>query len=545
MPVILNAQITDFWDANAWTNTSHSLTGLSEITNENYLSDSTIPSNNPTSDHYYYYPNIATASHQICEDYLPGSTTLSRKYIKRSDKAGCDHFAFVSMLNPMLTDNNYLNANISNLHLGLDNNVHETYAKELLPRAAGYSAALLDYFFRGQLSIQRIPGGLKVKNTYTEEMASYVDSSGSTFGTISVFYDDADNIRQLLKSYILTASLAPGADVAISFTEPSNNIQKGRYIVVFRGKLGNEEGAVIGKVTTIPIYYVKRVNGRDKIYMINGVGGEDTVVYENVASESLGKMSVSPDNSTLAFTGNSIIRLLDLFELPATTVSTLTTGEWPDWSPDGEKIVFHRIVGQNYAGGDAMDIFTIDITTLSETRLTTYTGLSSSAQPAWSPDGNTIAYTKYSPTGCSTQQVVSLMDTSGNFIGQLACPSDYMTTAGAQAAWSPDGQEIAFVRIKNYCIMTPDNPTCKDPLTRRLYKVHVSNQSTLKLTDTPDTDIYDELDPAWSPDGATITISSEKAGIRDIWSVDARGRGYQANLTNSDGSEGTYPTYGK
>jgi Tol biopolymer transport system component len=120
-----------------------------------------------------------------------------------------------------------------------------------------------------------------------------------------------------------------------------------------------------------------------------------------------------------------------------------------------------------------------------------------------------------------------------------------MTTAGAQAAWSPDGQEIAFVRIINYCTMTPDNPTCQKPLTRRLYKVNISNQSLLKLTDTPDTDIYDELHPAWSPAGATITISSEKAGTREIWSVDAFGRGYQTNLTNGDAGVATYPTYGK
>ncbi len=93
--------------------------------------------------------------------------------------------------------------------------------------------------------------------------------------------------------------------------------------------------------------------------------------------------------------------------------------------------------------------------------------------------------------------------------------------------------------------MTPDKPTCDKPLTRRLYKVNISNQSVLKLTNTPDADIYDELHPAWSPDGKTISISSEKAGTRDIWSVDAFGRGYQTNFTDAVDGAATYPTYGK
>ncbi len=54
-----------------------------------------------------------------------------------------------------------------------------------------------------------------------------------------------------------------------------------------------------------------------------------------------------------------------------------------------------------------------------------------------------------------------------------------------------------------------------------------------------------ELHPAWSPDGATIAISSEKAGTRDIWYVDAFGRGCQTNFTNIDGGAAAYPAYGK
>ncbi len=544
-------RLTDFWDTTDYassippqiTNPSlQSSAGLAEYTNANFVSEGTLFSKSTA----FMYPrkeSTTTAVVEIPDPFNPGQTVRRHYYYKTQDWEANFYLAGVNY-------DYYYDPDISSFEPAavfppLDEKVHNDYAMQLLPRAVGYSAGLLDYFFRGTLGIRRIPGGIKVKNTNAEDMASYTDSSGSALGTIGVYYDDTRNLRKPLGISTLTAPLTPGGELTIQFSEPSDNIQKGRYIVVFRGKLGNEEGAVIGKITTIPIYYVKRVNGHDKIFMRENAAGDETIVYENDANESLGKMSVSPDNSTLAFTGNSLIKLLDLTNIPATTVTTVTTGAWPDWSPDGKKIVFHRIIGQNAAGGDAIDIFIINITTLSESRLTTYTGLTRSAEPAWSPDGNTIAYTKYSPTDCSTWQVVYLMDTAGNPIGPVGCPINSTTTAGAQPAWSPDGQWIAFVRIKNYCIMTLDNPTCQEPLTRRLYKVNRTNQGTIKLTDTPDADIYDELHPAWSPDGATIAISSEKSGTRDVWSVDALGRGYQLDLTNEVGSSATYPAYGK
>jgi len=39
----------------------------------------------------------------------------------------------------------------------LDERVHEDYARQLIPRAVGYSAELLDYFFRGRLAVDLVP----------------------------------------------------------------------------------------------------------------------------------------------------------------------------------------------------------------------------------------------------------------------------------------------------------------------------------------------------------------------------------------------------
>ena len=154
-------RLTDFWDTDQYigNNPSDSLSlGITEFSNANYFSDETIPNNDPTPLHIFSFPQVNNVNAQICEDYAPGSTD-KRRYISRNDKGPCppvtqartaDHFAAISLL---AAEDMIRNENIGSIRLWLDDNVHNTYAKELLPRAVGYSAGLLNYFFRGTLEI--------------------------------------------------------------------------------------------------------------------------------------------------------------------------------------------------------------------------------------------------------------------------------------------------------------------------------------------------------------------------------------------------------
>ncbi len=165
-PAFNNTRLTDFWDTDSYNGSNPSISnniGLAEFSNANYLSNYTIPNNNPTPEHIFPYPyirnsNISGSSYQICEDYEADST-IKRKYISRKEKGICpqltgerktDHFALVSVMNAASA---ITNDNISNLDLWIDDNVHKTYAKEILPRAVGYSAGILNYFFRGTIEI--------------------------------------------------------------------------------------------------------------------------------------------------------------------------------------------------------------------------------------------------------------------------------------------------------------------------------------------------------------------------------------------------------
>jgi hypothetical protein len=103
-----------------------------------------------------------------------------------------------------------VNNDISTLKLWLDNNVHNTYAEELIPRAVGYSAGLLDYFFRGTLEI-----------TPPDQVAYSV-----TDGSVTP-YNDNGNLHQQFTNI----------KAKISNTTPNEDIQNGTIRAVVKYKI--------------------------------------------------------------------------------------------------------------------------------------------------------------------------------------------------------------------------------------------------------------------------------------------------------------------
>lgn len=279
-PSIENLKLTDFWDANLYDGTSQ-LTGtnigLAEFTNANYLSNSTILNNHVLPIHTFPYPNIGilnmSADYQICS--YRQSPGVSVKYISRanrgacpSDSAAADHFAIVSLMNP----SGYPNADPYKYFL-LDDNVHRTYAKELLPRAVGYSAGLLNYFFRGNIEISLPDNGvyaqatgpydgfstvtLKTKNTTTngDEMT---DGDIQLVIRYRTALQDPFEFSPVTKfpgyNYIVASettglrSIPNDAPVLLTFDLGAGKIPWDAtditLQVVYHGRLGNEDGAV-------------------------------------------------------------------------------------------------------------------------------------------------------------------------------------------------------------------------------------------------------------------------------------------------------------
>jgi hypothetical protein len=239
--------ITAFWDTDAYTGSSpvsqiETNIGLAEYTNSNYFSDDTI---NPSSSwHNFPFPSKTPANYGICFGRLPTSNVYQRAYLGRqfcnADGTARDHFAAISLMN-------YQTNQPDLRYYVLDDNVYADYAKDLLPRAVGYSASLINYFFRGNLVLEG--AGIDSNGNYSYRIENRSPEALNS-GTLEVYYDKIDDTRLLLASIPIGTPIATG-QVSGSFlfntvTPPTDNKTPGRYWIVFEGKLGGEEGAVIG-----------------------------------------------------------------------------------------------------------------------------------------------------------------------------------------------------------------------------------------------------------------------------------------------------------
>ncbi len=207
--------------------------GLAEYSNANFFSDDTIFSGFP-------FPAPTSVALGPAE---PGPITgqLRRYFKKVQDGELIDHLAVPSALFDALP------AALKDRRKGLDEKVFRDYATLLIPRAVGYSAALLDYFFRGKLDVDLVDDGSGLRLAGANASPDPLDG-----GTLAVYADGTDGVRRLASAAVAVGRIEAGGVLpAVSVTPPPG---ADRFVAVYTGTLGEEratdtfKGAVIGKV---------------------------------------------------------------------------------------------------------------------------------------------------------------------------------------------------------------------------------------------------------------------------------------------------------
>lgn len=248
-PVVISA----LWDLDKYNEsnpdiTKENLIGLAEYSNANFFSEDTIFAD-------FSYPTWSSVEEY--DEEIDATSGKSRTYLRKvRDGETIEHLATGKWFYK------YLPSFLKRSGLKLDENVYNDYAQRLIPRAVGYSAGLLNYFFRGrvefnkevyeQTTAQGITGlYLKVKNlTPDEEM-----KDGEVL--VSYKYKPAGETEFTygLSNPVASGNIPYEGEAWYNFTFPTPipaNATDVQYLWIFKGTLGQEVGAVVGSLIPEP-----------------------------------------------------------------------------------------------------------------------------------------------------------------------------------------------------------------------------------------------------------------------------------------------------
>lgn len=174
-------------------------------------------------------------------------------------------------------------------------------------------------------------------------------------------------------------------------------------------------------------------------------------------------------------------------------------------APDGRHVLYAGFREQN-----VYEIYELSLADGGLSRLTNKLGNLSA--PEYSPDGNSIIFTRGNPG--SNQYQLLIMDRDGSNVGNIP------QINGWDPTWSPDGKQILFASDRDGLI--------------QLFTVSLNGRNLHRVTNLPA--MRGRSD--WSPDGQFIVTYSGEAWNREIYIMNADGSNVRQLTPTGGNSQG-------
>ena len=184
---------------------------------------------------------------------------------------------------------------------------------------------------------------------------------------------------------------------------------------------------------------------------------------------------------------------------------------YPAWSPDGESIAFTSTQTPNPDGSSSYQVYVMSADGTNQRRVTDSPG--SNLEPSWSPSGTELVFvsTRHQTAENQINSEIYVVKVDGTDERRLT----NNTASELMPEWSPSGEEIAYYSTLYSGVSTVGSD---------ILAINSDGTNQRKVTDTEGFDYW----PAWSPDGREIAFQNSYHNLKKIG---ADGTGL-TNLTN-------------